>query len=57
MNKPRYKTAAYQRIYDAMLMAANDNASELYYNGLPHRGAGHRTAFWDGHAGLKQTPT
>jgi len=38
-----------------MLTAAQDKSSELYYNGKPHRGAGHRTAFWDGYAGLTQT--
>lgn len=52
---PRYKTASFQKIYDAMLAAAVDPASELYYNGKPHRGAGHRTAFWDGYAGLAKT--
>ena len=55
MGKTRYKTLAFQKIYDAMLAAAEELASELYYNGKPHRGAGHRTAFWDGYAGLTQT--
>lgn len=51
----RYKRPDYQKIYDAMLAAAVDPSSELYYNGKPHRGAGHRAAFWDGYAGLTQT--
>jgi hypothetical protein len=55
MPKPRYKTPSFQRQYEAMLTAAQDKSSELYYNGKPHRGAGHRTAFWDGYAGLTQT--
>ena len=38
-----------------MLAAAKDSSSELYYEGRPHRGAGHRTAFWDGYAGLKRS--
>ena len=49
---PKYKTPAFQKMYDAMLAAAQDPASELYYNGRPHRGAGHRTSFWDGYVGV-----
>ena len=55
MSKARYKTRAFQQVYEAMLRAASDFASELYYHGKPHRGAGHRAAFWDGYAGLKRT--
>lgn len=54
-DKPRYKTPDFQRLYDGMLAAAADPSSELYYNGLPHRGAGHRTAFWDGYAGVTRS--
>jgi len=43
------------KLYAAMLEAAADQTSELYYNGLPHRGAGHRTAFWDGYAGMTRS--
>lgn len=53
--KVRYKTPAFQKVYEAMLTAANDLNSELYYNGKPHRGAGHRCAFWDGYAGLTRS--
>ena len=52
---PRYKTPAFQQTYEAMLAAARDPSSELYYNGAPHRGAGHRAAFWDGYAGLARS--
>lgn len=55
MSKPRYKTPSYQQTYDALLAAARDQSSELYYQGKPHRGAGHRTAFWDGYAGLTRS--
>lgn len=37
MSKPRYKTQTYQRLYDAMLVAAQDKGSELYYNGKLQR--------------------
>ena len=52
---PRYKTLSFQQTYAAMLAAARDTSSELYRDGKPHRGAGHRTAFWDGYAGLAKT--
>lgn len=55
MSKVRYKTPSFQKTYDAMLAAAQNPAGELYYNGRPHRGAGHRTAFWDGYAGLEHS--
>lgn len=53
--KPRYKDAKKQRFYEALLASAADLTSELYYKGRPHRGAGHRTAFWDGYAGLTRS--
>ncbi len=52
---PRYKDAQKQRLYVALLEAANDTSSEMYYGGRPHRGAGHRTAFWDGYAGVARS--
>lgn len=52
---PHYKTPSFQKIYDAMLAAAADKSSELYYQGKPNRGAGHRTAFWDGYAGVEKS--
>lgn len=51
MNAPRYKDKRMQDMYDTMLALAEDPASELYYNGEQHRGAGHRCAFWDGYSG------
>lgn len=45
-SKQKYKTPSFQKMYDAMLAAAKDPASELYYHGRPHRGAGHRVAFF-----------
>lgn len=53
--RPRYKDAQKQRFYASLLTLAADRASELYYDGRPHRGAGHRTAFRDGYAGLTRT--
>nr|WP_233177014.1 hypothetical protein [Ralstonia sp. ASV6] len=38
-----------------MLALAADPKSELYHDSRPHRGAGHRAAFWDGYAGLRRT--
>lgn len=55
MSKARYKTPSFQKTYEAMLAAAQNPSSELYYNGRPHRGAGHRTAFWDGYAGVEHS--
>lgn len=52
---PRYKTATFQKTYEAILAAAADPKSEMYYNGKPHRGAGHRSAFWDGYAGVERS--
>jgi hypothetical protein len=53
--KPRYKDASLQRVYDTMLTLAADASSELYHNGEPRRGAGHRAAFWDGYNGMAYT--
>lgn len=53
--KPRYKDAQKQKFFASLLALAADRASELYNGGRPHRGAGHRTAFWDGYAGLTRT--
>lgn len=55
MPKPRYQTKSFQTTYDAILLAAADPASEMYYAGKPHRGAGHRASFWDGYAGLARS--
>jgi len=48
---PRYKNPSMQKVYDSMLTLAADKASELYHQGAPRRGAGHRAAFWDGYSG------
>lgn len=48
---PRYKDSRSQALYDTMLTLADDLSSELYWNGKPRRGAGHRAAFWDGASG------
>lgn len=53
--KPRYKDARKQRFYDSLLALAADRESEMYHQGRPRRGAGHRAAFWDGYAGLQRT--
>lgn len=54
--KPRYKDPSMQKCFEGALTLAADPASEFYYHGKQHRGAGHRCAFWDGYAGLGQTP-
>lgn len=53
--KARYKTPTFQKTYEQMLALAANVESELYYKGKPHRGAGHRCAFWDGYAGVKRS--
>lgn len=52
---PKYKNPSFQKTYDEMLALAANTSSELYYQGKPHRGAGHRTAFWDGYAGIEKS--
>lgn len=54
---PKYKDKdkAKQDFFEAMLALAADKNSELYHEGRPRRGAGHRAAFWDGYGGLKRT--
>ncbi|VTU43172.1 MULTISPECIES: hypothetical protein [unclassified Variovorax] len=47
----KFKDAHLQKLYDGMLAAAADKNSELYHEGQPRRGAGHRAAFWDGFSG------
>lgn len=47
----RYRDPNMQGMYDSMLKLAHDCTTELYYNGQPRRGAGHRAAFWDGYSG------
>lgn len=37
-------------MYEAMFLLACDKNSELYYKGVPRRGASHRCAFWDGYS-------
>lgn len=51
MKTRRYKDARMQGIYESMLKLAADPNSELYYQGEQRRGAGHRSAFWDGYSG------
>lgn len=51
MNAPRYKNAHMQSNFELLLALAADETSEMYYEGRPRRGAGHRAAFWDGFTG------
>lgn len=53
--KLRYKDPTMEACYQNALKAAADPKSEFYYNGKPHRGAGHRCAFWDGYNGLERS--
>lgn len=54
--KPRYKHPSMQKVYDGLLALASDPTSELYWKGIPRRGAGHRAAFWDGYFDIHPTP-
>lgn len=47
----RYKNPMMQGMYDKLLVLAEDQNSEMYHEGAPRRGAGHRAAFWDGFSG------
>ncbi len=47
----KYKDRRLQELYDNMLLLAEDKTSEMYWEGEPRRGAGHRAAFWDGFSG------
>jgi hypothetical protein len=49
--KPRFKDQRMQAMYETMLRLAQDKESELYWQGEPRRGSGHRAAFWDGASG------
>lgn len=51
MKNRTYKDRHLQRMYDACRELSHDTSSELYYNGKPRRGAGHRNAYWDGRSG------
>lgn len=53
---PHYTTASFLKTYDAILAAAQGTSSELNHDGKPHRGAAHRTAFWNGYGGLAEQP-
>lgn len=53
--KSRCRDALKQRFYANLLTLAADRASEVYHNGRPHRGAGHRSACCDGYAGLTRS--
>lgn len=52
MKAERFSDPKLQTIYVAMLRLAADKSSELYHEGEPRRGAGHRAAFWDGFEGM-----
>lgn len=40
-----------QDLYETCRRLGADTTSELYYNGVPRRGAAHRVAYWKGRAG------
>ena len=50
----KYKTRQFQAFYDSIRKLAADRSSEFWYNGEPHRGAGHRCSYWDGRSCLKR---
>lgn len=49
-----FKDRDLQRLYKACRRFGSDKSSTFYLsNGLPHRGASHRCAYWDGRGGRK----
>lgn len=66
MSKPRFKDRMMQNAYEGSRKAAADNWSEFYFTkttagqnpfgpNMPHRGAAHRCAYWDGRKGMSQS--
>jgi len=50
--KTRFKDPKLQQFYENCRRLGKDPSSEFYYAGRPHRGAGHRNAYWNGRQGL-----
>lgn len=55
VERTRYRDPRLQKLFDDCLRLVEDKTSEFWYKGKPHRGAGHRCAFWDGAAGLSRS--
>lgn len=46
-----FKDRHMKSLYETCRRLGADTTSELYYKGLPRRGASHRVAYWVGRAG------
>lgn len=55
MARRKYKTNTLEIAYRSCRMLAADFKSSFWYLGLPRRGAGHRSAYWDGRSGVRTT--
>lgn len=47
----RFKDSGLQKMYAACRKFGADTSSSFYIEGRPHRGAGHRCAYWNGRQG------
>lgn len=48
MRHRSFKDRDMQKMYDGCRQFGSDMTSNFYYAGLPHRGASHRSAYWNG---------
>lgn len=51
----KYKTHMLEIAYRSCRTLAANCKSSFWLSGLPHRGAGHRAAYWDGRSGVRTT--
>jgi hypothetical protein len=48
-----FKDKGLQKSYEMARKSGADKSSTFYIEGRPHRGAGHRVAYWNGRNGIK----
>lgn len=53
--RKRFKDKARQAAYEIARRLGADKSSTFYVDGRPHRGAGHRCAYWDAREGKPST--
>lgn len=51
----RFRDADRQKAYEQARRSGADASSTYYHQGKPHRGAGHRCAYWDAREGKPST--
>jgi hypothetical protein len=49
--KRRFKDPKMQEMYETCRVTGLDKTGEFWWNGKPLRGAGHRSAYWNGYDG------